>query len=483
LKEEITVFHDRYGLPLSTRSQAAADLFVDALDRIVSFDVDPVQTLERAIEADEGFALPHAVLALQRQLQGDAPGATSSIERAVALSPGTTPREQSFVGALNALISGGGARGGGATAVIPVLEAHLQDHPRDFPVFIQMIQTINQSGTLDRKQVALAKFRQSEQFFGNDWAFSASYAMNLQEIDNFDEALQRAQISLDQRPKNATAIHPIAHTYFETNNHAEGEAVVAKWLEAYEWRAPYHCHLSWHMALFSLGMGRYDRVLQIWENDIKPVEWAQTQLVDSASLLWRLRLYDCVDQALDWERVKPLAEAALARPAASFFFAHAALYYAAAADDATFDKLVDALRDLNEKGHPLAGGVMLAFVMGLRAFSHADYETAATTMQPYAAELPRLGGSNAQAEVYTETYIEACLRAGRYDWAESALRKRLKRRQSARDCFWLGRSLAGLERPADAAQALNQAQQLWNTTQAVSPELQRATAMLDSLPS
>jgi len=30
------MFQDRYGLPLSTNSQAAADLFVDALDRIFS---------------------------------------------------------------------------------------------------------------------------------------------------------------------------------------------------------------------------------------------------------------------------------------------------------------------------------------------------------------------------------------------------------------------------------------------------------------
>ncbi len=47
---EAAMFNDRYGLPLSTNSQAAADLFVDSLDRIFSFDVDSVPTLERSID-------------------------------------------------------------------------------------------------------------------------------------------------------------------------------------------------------------------------------------------------------------------------------------------------------------------------------------------------------------------------------------------------------------------------------------------------
>src|SRR5215210_1143866 len=100
------MFKDRYGLPISTNSQDAADLYVDALDRIFSFDVDPVLTLERSIVADEGFALAHAVLALQRQLQGDGLGATTALEAAVQRAAGSTPRETSFVNTVGALVSG-----------------------------------------------------------------------------------------------------------------------------------------------------------------------------------------------------------------------------------------------------------------------------------------------------------------------------------------------------------------------------------------
>ena len=52
-------------------------------------------------------------------------------------------------------------------------------------------------------------------------------------------------------------------------------------------------------------------------------------------------------------------------------------------------------------------------------------------------ELDRLGGSHAQREIFEDTYIAACLRAGRYDTAAERLSARLARRPSARDRTWL----------------------------------------------
>jgi len=49
----------------------------------------------------------------------------------------------------------------------------------------------------------------------------------------------------------------------------------------------------------------------------------------------------------------------------------------------------------------------------------------------------RIGGSNAQREVFEETLVVAYLRAGQVDQAASLLRKRLGRRPSARDLTWL----------------------------------------------
>jgi hypothetical protein len=49
----------------------------------------------------------------------------------------------------------------------------------------------------------------------------------------------------------------------------------------------------------------------------------------------------------------------------------------------------------------------------------------------------RVGGSNAQREVFEDTLLQAYLRAGHHTQAESLLRQRLARRPSARDTLWL----------------------------------------------
>jgi pentatricopeptide repeat protein len=67
-------------------------------------------------------------------------------------------------------------------------------------------------------------------------------------------------------------------------------------------------------------------------------------------------------------------------------------------------------------------------------------------------EVIRIGGSNAQREVFEDTLLQAYLRAGRFESAETLLRKRLGRRHSARDFFWLGqaRTALGQQAPATA---------------------------------
>ena len=46
--------------------------------------------------------------------------------------------------------------------------------------------------------------------------------------------------------------HPLAHVFFESNDHAGGVGFLADWITAYDRTAPFFCHLSWHLALFEL---------------------------------------------------------------------------------------------------------------------------------------------------------------------------------------------------------------------------------------
>jgi predicted Zn-dependent protease len=83
------------------------------------------------------------------------------------------------------------------------------------------------------------------------------------------------------------------------------------------------------------------------------------------------------------------------------------------------------------------GAVIPTLCAGAAAFAQGDYSTAADKLGEALPELARLGGSHAQREVFEDTYIAACLRAGRRDKAAERLSARLARRPSTRDRQWL----------------------------------------------
>ncbi|MCH7841197.1 MAG: hypothetical protein IID01_00360, partial [Chloroflexi bacterium] len=53
---------DRYGLPISTDSTAAAENLVEGVDLLLEQNFGPDKKFQEALESDEGFALAHAGL-------------------------------------------------------------------------------------------------------------------------------------------------------------------------------------------------------------------------------------------------------------------------------------------------------------------------------------------------------------------------------------------------------------------------------------
>ena len=168
------------------------------------------------------------------------------------------------------------------------------------------------------------------------------------------------------------------------------------------------------------------------------------------------------------------------RPGAAFPDSHAALTYAARGDEASLSRLIDGLRVLDAGGQPTAGTMTLPLVHALVAFRRGEYDEALRWFERIKDELVRLGGSHAENEVFEDTQIETDLRAGRYDEAEAWLRRRLDRRPSARDYFWLGRAQAA-RGDAGAASSLTQGRAHWSSADADSRELAALAALEASL--
>ncbi|HEY7467498.1 MAG TPA: hypothetical protein VIB47_12470 [Dehalococcoidia bacterium] len=464
------MFTDRYGLPLSTASQAAADAFVEGIDLMLSNNPDPAACFQAAIAADEGFAIAHAALGMTLQLRMDAQGSAVELDRSRELMGGTSEREQSLI---NAVARPGFVGRGGPIEALPLLEEHIAAFPRDYLAANRYTQTLFFSGQPEARERARGRLARLEPVLSDDWAYLGGYAFILEEHAEYAEAQRFSERSLELYPRNAGAAHVVSHVNYENNRHAGGSDWLKTWLRDYDRRAGLHCHLSWHLALFELSQGHYKRAMQVYDEDIAPATGTPVKLADMSSFLWRLRLYGCAEGELDWAAITPLAEPAAASPAATFFAAHAALWAAARHDDATLTAMADKLRDLGAKGHPIAATVVLPLVQGIAAFSHGDYEEAVRQIEPIADEIVRIGGSHAQREVFEDTLLGAYLRGGRYDKAEAMLRRRLARRASARDLLRMAEVHQATSRPAEMTTDLAKAKDLWATAEADNPEQHR----------
>jgi tetratricopeptide (TPR) repeat protein len=427
---------DRYGLPVTTASPVAAARFQEGMDRLLSYGAGAEECFAAAVQADEGLAVAHAGTALVAVAQGDAATARAAVGRARAAVTGATRRERQHVEALSALIGGETTRG------LDLVAEHVKEFPRDALLVNQAGSAIGFAGARDREERRMAFLERLAPAYGDDWWFQSALAFTYHEVDRYEESRRLSERSLQQYPGNANASHNLAHIYFETLDTEAGAAFLADWLAGYDPRASFHCHLAWHLAMFELHQGRYARALEIFQRDILGAVNPRLAMIDGSALLWRFRLDGWREQPLAWRPLADLAER-VSRPGFVFGEIHAALAYAACGDEAALAKLVDGLRALDARGHPIAGVVALPMVQGTAAFVAGDHAGALAHLEPVEGEFHRVGGSHAQWELFEETMVACYLELERYDDAIRLVRRRLQRRASPRDLRWLDRATAG----------------------------------------
>ena len=453
---------DRYGLPVTTSSTVAAERFQEGMDKLLSFSVGAEECFAAALNADEALAVAHAGAALLAVAQGDAATARVAAEKARHTVAGATRRERQHVEALSALIGGEAARG------LDLVDEHVAEFPRDALLVNQASSAIGLGGRSDREQVRVAFLERLAPAYGDDWWFQSALGFGYHEVDRFDESRSLSERSLQQYPGNANATHNIAHVCFETADNDGGLALLEAWMAGYDRRASFHCHLSWHLAMFALHRGRHARALEVFQRDILRAVNPRLAMIDGSALLWRLELDHAYGQhgpygehgaggeasGLDdpsaWRTLADLA-ARVSRPGFVFGEIHAALAYARCGDEAALTKLIDGLRELHAKGHPIAGTVALPLVQGIAAFVAGDHAGALAQLEPVEGEIHRVGGSHAQWELFEETMVACYLRLERHDDAVRLMRRRLQRRASPRDLRWLDRARTPGDAPSGAS--------------------------------
>ncbi|KAK6732110.1 hypothetical protein RB195_016473 [Necator americanus] len=409
------------GLTLSTPSNECAKLFDGALRQIVSWsDCDLLgglhSTLEKMKAADPKAVLPRA---FRCGLESLGTGTCSRVNETLKTSLEQlqddareygNAREQKHARAV--LLWGEGKM----RAASALWEEILTEYPTDLMAIKFAHEAYffmgDAKGKRDSVQAVLPKHNGSEpcySYLHGMWAFG------LEECEQYDEAEKAAVKALNLNRFDCWATHARAHCMVMQGRNDEGinfmESTVNDWRPG--WIIATHNY--WHNALFYIEKGDYETPLTIFDNEVCRRACSGKQSVldtaDAASMLWRLEL-EGVDVGKRWHDL-PNMSTHLEDHVTCFNDAHLGIALMRREETENESRLYDSLVEFSENtdvdNTKVSRDVGIPLYEGMRNFGRAQYDEAAGKLLPIRHEIYRIGGSNAQRDLFAQTLIQACI--------------------------------------------------------------------------
>ena len=404
---------DAYGLSVTTSSEAARDAYDQAVRGLLGWDGSALILFRRASERDPTLSLAHAGAAAASQ----------------------TPRERGHVEALALLVAG---RTGEAERA---MREHLVGYPRDLVVFQRLYFILFWQG---RFPEMLELTRDASRHDEGGSFMLGLHAFALEEGGDCEEALRAAEAALALNARDAWAVHALAHALYEKGASDAGLGALPPRIHPCTHLGYFRNHLLWHLALMNLACGNYERARALARSVFERAPSSIAgDLHDAISLLWRFE-FTGRPVGDGWPPFAAIARERLNRQGLLFHAVHLAMALAAAGEWATAEAQLGMLRDRAKKDPTgLTGDVAVPLAEGMHAFAARDYPRAIQRIEPLRPRIIDLGGSRAQRDVFHDTLLEACFRAGDTERAERLLAERLARRA---DHFWRERRARGAAR-------------------------------------
>ncbi len=450
---------DCRGVPLSTDHRDALARLEAAHDDALSFVGDPVAAIDEVLAEHPDFVMGHCfkagmlTQAMETRIYDDM---LASVAAAEALSSQANDRERGHTAALRAWVDGD------FHAAVECWEAVLVDYPRDL-LALQLVHLseVLLGHTVDQRDCVarvLPAWHEGVPGYGFVLGF---YAFGLEENRDFSRAEELGRRAVAINPKDAYAIHAVAHVMEMQGRQAGG----IWWMTSREedWaHSNFASHLWWHLSLFHLDLGQIDRVLQIYDQRLRSdgATGDKYEELDATALLWRLKLLD-VDVGDRWRRLADKWEPSASDLLYAFNDVHAMMTFVADGRHQAAEAVLNAteryVNQADDSNVAMTRIIGLPFCRALQAFARGAYGDAVDQLLPIRYRTHRLGGSHAQRDIIAWTLLEAALRAERFKLARALANERTAiKPTSAQNWRYTARALKGLgdDEGAERARAM-----------------------------
>ncbi len=414
---------DRFQMRHGTNSPAALAAFAEATEGLAAYRTDTMPAVERALAAEPTMLAARALRGLLLLLAARAE--TLEMARGIteALAPVAATEDEV---ALTAALHAGVARG--PLAAAGVLDTALAARP-DRLLLVKlatMLRFLGGDGAGMRATTAQVLPAWSPAQPGYGYVLGC-HAFALEEAGEYPAAEHAGRLAVELAPHDAWAVHAVAHVYEMTHRPGDGEA----WIEARRpgWQGcnNFGRHLAWHLALFHLDQGHADRVLEIYDTEIRPDRSEDMRdYTNAVAMLWRLRQHG-VAVGARWAELADIAARRRGEVTLVFAALHRLLALVATGDLRAARDVAAALAaaDGTDEQAQVAKRIGARLAMALLA----PATDAVVPLRGLTEQLFRLGGSHAQRDVFVRSL--ALLAGRRGDSAALAdllaVRRRLKR--------------------------------------------------------
>ena len=410
---------DCRGYELSTASPDAASAYDAATHSFACWRTDTLGRFDEAIEADPEFACPKLAKGwVLHTARSDhlRPTIIGLLDSAAPTLDADDSRERAYFEALTHAVNGRGIEAS------TTMEAYLAEHPLDlFAHRVTQFELFwNGRAAWMRDVVERAAGHWSEQAVDYG-CFLSVRAFSSEEAGDYALAERCGRAAVEIDPSDCWGTHAIAHVLVMQGRIDEGVA----WLEGLcgNWDAANQIkhHLWWHLCLFLLERGEHHRIVELLRTQIRnpdsplvqAVPDATIDLQNVASLLLRLELRG-VDVAAHWPMLASICAGRVNNHANAFSNAHDMMVLAATGQMAAAEELLRSIRSSGESGHDslrisyrAAGTAVCEAVLAHRK---CDYARVIALLAPVRHDLPLIGGSHAQRDVFYQLLIDSAHR-------------------------------------------------------------------------
>jgi len=428
---------DQFGYEVTLSDSDALEAWNKTVTAFLAHGKATPDHLAATLELTPSFALGHAARGLfcmllgRSELQATARECLSIAEASAATEP-VTSRELAVIGALRDWLDGW------PTAAANRLDIALKANPSD-AFLLKLVHAVR--FVLGDSEGMRTSIEGVIDAYGADHPATGyvlgCHAFSLEETGDYRLAEAAGRRGIDLAADDAWGLHAVAHVHDMTGRAEEGAA----WLEARPegWA---HCnnfgyHVWWHLALMYLDRGDTDRVLSLYDMEIRRDKTDDYRDISNAvSLLSRLEI-NGVNVGSRWDELAQLSDKRADDGCNVFADLHYLLALLNGGRRMGAERLITGLKARSRGTGDLArisSDAGLPTALGLEQYRKGNYCSAFQLLTSARGDLQMIGGSHAQRDVFERITVDAAIRAGMPEEAEKVLRDR-SRKRGALDSF------------------------------------------------